>query len=426
MLSLRTEWNQPCRGLAGAQTLCLAVYLTPDEAIFRGPVQVIILLDISGSMIGTRLEKACSAIEVAWRGMSAGDSLTVLTFSSEVKVLLSAVEKGRVEEHVVAQALSRVEVGGVTFLSEALRVAFERAAAMPTAQPRFIWLVTDGNPTTAGGRAVDDFSSLLRLAADGAARGILLGVLGLGDAGNYNANFLRNLAERGGGRFCYASAPEQLERQFQAQLNVAQEIRATQGELILNLEPGNHVRAIARILPQYLPLEGSMSVRQQWRIPIKGISAPVTVVLIELLNALPLGLAAGRLSVGEISAVARLGSEFYECAVQTLEIECAVGTDPRLYERNPDVEKLRIAMELARNASLRMEADQFSDKLDATQRLVELSHRTGDVVLIARYERELEQLKQAQTLTKDQETQAVVDLHMTGTLPFLGLKVKPS
>jgi Ca-activated chloride channel family protein len=419
VLTISTEWNQPCRGLAGSQTLYLAVRLRPATTTARGRVRAIILLDASGSMAGDKLVQARAAIEAAWEAMEAGDTLTVLTFSSRVETALPETVKGQAPDGVVAEALAGVQASGVTLLDEALTQAFRLAADMPADQPRFVWVVTDGDPTNQSGKPLKDLSQLLAVAGQGARQGITVGALGLGNAASYNANFLRDMSDRGGGCFCYAPAPQQLVEQFRERLGAAKDVSATQGELVLRLDPGNQVRTVARMVPEQLPLEGSGAEPHVWRIPLGGIAAPETVVLVELVNAPPLGLSPGSLTIGEVSASARFGSQRLASGPQPLSLEYAPGTSRRIYERNQPIENLRIAFEMARNAALRMESSSLSDKLTATQRLVELSRRTGDAATIARYEQEQRQLEAQQALSPDQEAQAVVDMRATGKLPFI-------
>lgn len=102
----------------------------------------------------------------------------------------------------------------------------------------------------------------------------------------FQAAFLRDLANAGGGAFCYAADPATLARRLSEQLQLARAVAATEGRVELTLQPGTNLLQAARLVPEFGPLDMPRGAGQ-WSIPVGPLSSPRAVVMLELASVAP-------------------------------------------------------------------------------------------------------------------------------------------
>lgn len=197
-------------------------------------VSVDFTIDKSGSMgrchgeegngqarIEAGLPKTDLAKEAAFQAISMlgpSDEVGVVAFDDEaVQILpLAAIS----EQGDIAGALAAIKPEGGTNIYAGLAEAVE-AMRGATGKVRHIILVTDGWSNTG------DFDALL---AEMKANGITLTVIG---AGGGAADFLQDLAERGGGRFYAAADPHEIPGIFLKETKVALRAYIVEGDISL-------------------------------------------------------------------------------------------------------------------------------------------------------------------------------------------------
>ena len=115
------------------------------------PRDLTLVVDVSGSMAGDKIEQAKAAVRMFLRSLRPGDLFQVVTFASAVQTFFDKPQLATEEN--LASALQRVDrlaaMGG-TNISGALQQALE--AAIPLADDGGVFLpqivfVTDGQPT---------------------------------------------------------------------------------------------------------------------------------------------------------------------------------------------------------------------------------------------------------------------------------------
>ena len=115
--------------------------LSAEEAVV--PKDVVIVLDVSGSMEGEKLEQAQDAVGYILAHLNDGDRFDVIAFSTGTDSygdgLRSAEEAGTADDWV-----SGLAAGGSTNIDLALAEAFDRAGA---GRPAYVVFLTDGLPT---------------------------------------------------------------------------------------------------------------------------------------------------------------------------------------------------------------------------------------------------------------------------------------
>lgn len=156
----------------------LMALLTPDETLDSTqavPRDIVLAIDHSGSMEGEKIEQARNALNAVIDGLSPADSFSIVSFhqgvSTSTETLVEAAPDAVAHAHGFVDAL--VADGG-TNIYDALETAF---AAFPlgTGNPRYIVLLTDGQPTE-GIVDVDPILEMARLRNEIGARIFTFGI----------------------------------------------------------------------------------------------------------------------------------------------------------------------------------------------------------------------------------------------------------
>lgn len=173
----------------GADTRFLAVLLPPDDldAAPRVPREVLLLVDTSGSMSGTKMPAAIEAARLVLRTLEPGDHLQVVEFNSRHRKLWRGPQP--VTDTAIGEAdrfLSRLRATGGTEIMAPLKDVLRSGPASGVV--RHLVLVTDGQ--------VGNESQIVRYVA---SLDQTLRVFAIGIDTAVNAAFLRSLARETGG-----------------------------------------------------------------------------------------------------------------------------------------------------------------------------------------------------------------------------------
>jgi Ca-activated chloride channel family protein len=167
------------------------------------------VIDTSGSMEREgRLELVKAALRVLVDGLGRTDTVSIVTFGDEARVVLDPTPASRDRE--ILEAIEDLRPGGSTNLEAGLRLGYELARESLTENgiDRVV-LASDGVANV----GLTDPESILRSIRDDAASGIELVSVGVG-MGNYNDVLLEQLADQGDGFYAYVNALEEAERLF--------------------------------------------------------------------------------------------------------------------------------------------------------------------------------------------------------------------
>jgi Ca-activated chloride channel family protein len=289
MFNLQLDWDLPAKISSQDTRHVLRVRLTPEANSPQLPLQMAIALDTSTSMTGNKLEGAKAACRTVIGQLRDGDSSEEtlrdrLSLASFATVVSPLGDRSNTNNSLEA-AINSLQADGVTRTDLALNWLQEQLPPTPGIA-RVAVLITDGHPTNRQGRILDDTTPLVELVRDFAHAGITLFTVGLGDAANFNTDFLVQLGDRGRGGFLYADDPSQLEPQLQEQFRRCQAIGFEDVQLILTPLNQASVESFCRYRPDYLPLEETapnelvlppISTRESTDILIEVRVPPVTV-----------------------------------------------------------------------------------------------------------------------------------------------------
>src|SRR5262245_57459686 len=163
------------------------------------PLSVQLVLDVSSSVSGTRLQHLIGACRSLIEVLRPGDHVGLITFSTAVDVKVPLTE----DFEQVRRALANVRGAGATSLRDAVQLALETP---PQENSRVLILVfTDGDDTMSWLRDADVVESARR-------SGVVVHVVDI--RGAITSRLLTDLTEASGGRMFSAGSPEQLDRLF--------------------------------------------------------------------------------------------------------------------------------------------------------------------------------------------------------------------
>ena len=180
----------------------------PAPRTERGPVSLIFVVDVSGSMEADNRIGVARDVIVGLAGMmTAQDRAAIVTYGDRAS-LVSGFADGDRRQEIVAAARA-LRTGGSTFAEDGLRLAYDLAGdELERGQQVRIVLLSDG-VANVGATGPE---SILELVDQQAQRSATLTSIGVGISGNYNDVLLEALANRGNGTYHYLADREAANR----------------------------------------------------------------------------------------------------------------------------------------------------------------------------------------------------------------------
>lgn len=183
------------------------------EEFKRKPLNLAIVLDISGSMAATnnthqsRLDWAKDALAATVAKLNEKDVLSIVIFDSDSAVLLepTAVK----DKAKIYDMIEKIQTQGSTNLEAGLRDGYALVSKnlKPKHENRVI-LISDAGLNT----GITNTSEILRLVTDNAADGIGLTAIGMGS--NFQEDFIHAISRSRGGNYIFVQTGEELSSYF--------------------------------------------------------------------------------------------------------------------------------------------------------------------------------------------------------------------
>jgi Ca-activated chloride channel family protein len=339
VLTIRTALDKEYRPLRGDFLQTLMIELTPARGMNALPLNLGILLDNSGSMEGPKLENARQACNHLLAQLQPHDRAAVCVFSSGARTvvpsqLFDAGARMQAEREVAA-----ITIEGATEVLAGLNQVFAEVA--PHRAPdvtTFVILLSDGEPTDSQGYRVKSMDAFLNRAdAEFKANGVSLSTIGLGSAADYDAGFLRDLADRGAGKFIMVQQPAELSDAFEDEFGRIQSTVINDVALEVSRLNGT-VRRFWRVVPDKKIFDPPKVVDESFRVPVGSIqNDQPQAYLVDIVTATPINPQARGL-LCTLAATAEVAGR-----PQRVEANVLVGyseSELELAQRNPEVLKL--------------------------------------------------------------------------------------
>ncbi len=196
-------------------------------------VDMVIVLDRSGSMQGRKIEDARQAVQMLLSNLSAKDRFALVTYSDgvqQVSPLNSVTENNR--EQLIS-VIQRITAGGGTNLGAGLQAAINLlASASENENARKVILISDG----LANKGITDPDRLGNMAGIAVKKEFAVSTVGVGN--NFNELLMTTIADRGAGNYYYLENPMAFAEVFQKELSLSKATLASNVSISLPLSNG--------------------------------------------------------------------------------------------------------------------------------------------------------------------------------------------
>jgi Ca-activated chloride channel family protein len=206
----------------------------PRERGPRVPVNAVMILDRSGSMSGSKLERAKEAARALVEALGPDDSFSIVEFSNAADVVAPAGPATREAKAYAMAAISRIMAMGGTNLSSAFDLAGPQLSeGRAHGRVDKVFVASDG----LANQGIFARPSLLKFALDRFGHSTV-STFGIGD--DYDEQFMTQLAVQSGGRARYVANGAQLAQAFADEFSRAS--TAVAHDVRLDVRPAGGVR----------------------------------------------------------------------------------------------------------------------------------------------------------------------------------------
>ncbi|MDQ2808369.1 MAG: VWA domain-containing protein [Chloroflexota bacterium] len=178
----------------------------------RLPLTLALVLDRSGSMSGSKLEKAREAAAYCVRRLGADDQVAVVTYDDQVDIVGAARPLTERTKRHLLDDIRHIRSGGNTNLAGGWLTGAQEVSGQTDGRLARVILLTDGLANV----GLTNPTELAHHAAELRARGVSTTTMGIG--ADFNEELLERMARRGGGHFYFienaAQIPDMLHREL--------------------------------------------------------------------------------------------------------------------------------------------------------------------------------------------------------------------
>lgn len=236
----RLELDRPLLEAGTSETALVKITLEappPPERQLRPPVNLSLVLDRSGSMSGSKLEKAKEAAIEALRRLGGQDLFSVVVYDHQVDTIVPAQTAARTEW--IEARIRQIRSGGNTALFGGVsQGAAEVRKHTGKGYVQRIVLLSDGIANVGPSSPQD----LGRLGSALIKEGISVTTVGVGT--DYNEDLMAQLSQRSDGNTYFVESSLDLPRIFAAELGDVLSVVARNVEIIIDCPEGIRPRRI--------------------------------------------------------------------------------------------------------------------------------------------------------------------------------------
>lgn len=216
------------------QTIYTRVAITPPSINprIRAPLNLALVIDTSGSMdIGDRINNAKRAAINLVEMLSQNDTLSLVVFSSDARILVPA--QRLTDKKVFINAISSIRANGNTALYAGVELGSKQLAEFKVDQSvNRVILLSDGEANVGPSSA----HALSTFGAELARQNIAVTTIGLGLG--YNATLMEKLAAASDGNHIFVQNARDLETTFQREFRDASSIVARNARIEIEFSAG--------------------------------------------------------------------------------------------------------------------------------------------------------------------------------------------
>ena len=220
-------------GTVGLNLTLQASHVSTGEQPDTRNVDMVIVLDRSGSMQGRKLGDARLAVDRLLANLSANDRFALVTYSEGVQIVSGLVNVTEVNRNRLSTMINGVRAGGGTNLGAGLQTGIHllRDSYRSENAARVI-LISDG----LANRGITDLNSLTGMASAAIEGKFVISTVGVGT--DFNEQLMTAIADRGAGRYYYLENPAAFAEVFQQEFYQTQTASITGLKIAIPLDSG--------------------------------------------------------------------------------------------------------------------------------------------------------------------------------------------
>lgn len=200
-----------------------------------------VVLDVSGSMRGTKIENTKQSLRMAAKLLRDGDRIAMSVFSDVPHLILPPSRYDEDTKKKFESVVDEIQTGGMTALFAGLDLGLKQAQEMRS-DNNLTLLLSDGQANV----GETDLEIVGNFAKDGADRGLIVSTLGVGL--DYNEALMTEIATQGKGRFYHVQSPGEIAQTMTAELGEAADLAARDVKVHIKIPKGG---ALIPLSPSY-------------------------------------------------------------------------------------------------------------------------------------------------------------------------------
>ena len=202
-----------------------------NDARPRQPISMVLVIDNSGSMDGSKIEQTKNAILEVLHTLTRRDRLAIVTFASNVQTVYEL--ELLTDKPTVANLVQKIVALDSTNLSGGwLKGLNQVEAAFDATHINRIFLLTDGQANA----GVTDPAELVKIGQCYRDKGITTSTFGFG--AGFNEALLKDIATHSGGNFYFVEKPEDISTAFRCEFGEVSELAGQNCEISFELPAG--------------------------------------------------------------------------------------------------------------------------------------------------------------------------------------------
>jgi Ca-activated chloride channel family protein len=269
-VGLNTHYSHTALVISQEKQLLYALIdmqIIPDSGLEPSPppLNLALVLDVSTSMQGERLDMVkATAIELI-RGMRPKDIVSIVSFNDRAQIPIQANYNINVRQ--AERDIHALHAQGGTEIYRGLEAGYKQVQTyLKPYNTNHIILITDGN-------TYGDEQACKKLADTAASEGIGISSLGIGDA--WNDDLLDDLAARTGGSCIFVRRPEDINLLLKRKLNRLEQAYAERIQFNFKTGPNVTLRYAFQLKPEV----GALSIASPLRLGSLGIGRRQRIIL---------------------------------------------------------------------------------------------------------------------------------------------------
>ena len=213
-----------------------------DRESVRAPVALAVVLDVSGSMSGEKIDQAKDAVTRLVDRMRPEDQLALVTYNHQAQVVQSLTPVSAARERLPG-LIKQVYAGGGTSIPPALLLGASQLEGASASHLRRVVLVSDGLDGSG-----EQLPAVVRQLEQHSRGGTYLSSLGVGV--DYDEQWLTSVADAGRGNYAFLATGSELATFLRRELDEASQTVVDQVVANVTLPPGFRLaRAVGASVP---------------------------------------------------------------------------------------------------------------------------------------------------------------------------------